>query len=40
MPMCGFNQEMLEGLEKFHKGLAEKLVEKDEEEDWDACLRF
>jgi len=23
MPFCGFNQEMLEGLEKFHKGLVE-----------------
>ena len=23
MPFCGFNQEMLEGMEKFHKGLVE-----------------
>ena len=23
MPLCGFNQEMLEGLTKFHKGLVE-----------------
>jgi len=23
MPLCGFNQEMLEGMDKFHKGLVE-----------------
>ena len=23
MPLCGFNQEMLEGLDSFHKGLVE-----------------
>jgi len=28
MPLCGFNQEMLEGLEKFHTGLAEQLIVK------------
>jgi hypothetical protein len=33
MPLCGFNQEMLEGLEKFHRGLAEQLIwEVDEVE--------
>lgn len=26
MPFCGFNQEMLEGLEKFHTALAERFV--------------
>jgi len=30
MPMCGFNQEMLEGLEKFHTGLAERLIRNSE----------
>ena len=28
MPLCGFNQEMLEGLEKFHEGLIRQLVKK------------
>lgn len=28
MPLCGFNQEMLDGLDKFHKGLAEQLIVK------------
>jgi len=28
MPICGFNQEMLDGLEKFHRGLAEQLIVK------------
>jgi len=26
MPLCGFNQEMLEGLEDFHIGLAETSI--------------
>ena len=39
MPMCGFNQEMLEGLESFHTGLVEttmsneKLSERNVESD-------
>ncbi|MEX0919971.1 MAG: hypothetical protein WDZ69_00120 [Candidatus Pacearchaeota archaeon] len=24
MPLCGFNQEMLEGMNEFHQGLAEE----------------
>jgi hypothetical protein len=28
MPICGFNEEMLEGLNSFHKGLAEIILEK------------
>jgi hypothetical protein len=28
MPMCGFNEEMLEGLDSFHKGLVEIILEK------------
>jgi hypothetical protein len=31
MPLCGFNQEMLEGLERFHEGLVEQIVVKTEE---------
>lgn len=30
MPFCGFNQEMLEGLEKFHTGLVERLIRNSE----------
>ncbi len=31
MPYCGFNQEMLEGIEKFHKGLVEHgILERSE----------
>lgn len=31
MPLCGFNQEMLEGMEKFHKGLVEHgILERSE----------
>jgi len=26
MPFCGFNQEMLEGLENFHVGLVEASI--------------
>lgn len=29
MPMCGFNQEMLEGLEKFHTELVKHLIENN-----------
>ncbi len=28
MPMCGFDQRMIEGLESFHEGLAEIILEK------------
>ena len=28
MPLCGFNQEMLQGLEAFHKGLVETIISK------------
>lgn len=29
MPICGFNKQMLKGLEMFHKGLAEnKIIDK------------
>ena len=30
MPLCGFNQEMLEGLDSFHKGLVETILNKSE----------
>jgi len=31
MPFCGFNQEMLEGINKFHKGLVEHgIIERSE----------
>ena len=33
MPMCGFNNEMLEGLKVFHKGLAENRINKDTKKD-------
>ena len=29
MPMCGFNQEMLEGMDKFHEGLVEAIADKE-----------
>lgn len=29
MPLCGFNQEMLEGMNKFHEGLVEAIVVDD-----------
>ena len=29
MPLCGFNQEMLEGLENFHVGLIEISIPKE-----------
>ncbi|MFH1801989.1 MAG: hypothetical protein ABH864_00895 [archaeon] len=28
MPLCGFNQEMLEGMNKFHQGLVESVLDK------------
>lgn len=28
MPLCGFNDKMLEGLDSFHKGLVEIIIEK------------
>jgi hypothetical protein len=29
MPLCGFNKDMLEGLELFHKGLVDnKIIDK------------
>ena len=30
MPLCGFNQEMVEGLASFHKGLVEYGIENFE----------
>ena len=30
MPFCGFNQEMLEGLENFHVGLVEVTMPNEE----------
>ena len=27
--MCGFNQEMLEGMDKFHEGLMEAMSDKE-----------
>jgi len=34
MPLCGFNQEMLEGLTKFHKGLVEHgIVDRSEKKE-------
>jgi len=29
MPLCGFNQEMLEGMAKFHEGLVEAITDKE-----------
>jgi len=29
MPLCGFNQEMLEGLENFHVGLVETSMQNE-----------
>jgi len=31
MPLCGFDKQMIEGLEAFHEGLAEQLIEKIKE---------
>jgi hypothetical protein len=28
MPLCGFNQRMLEDLDSFHNGLVEIIIEK------------
>ena len=36
MPICGFNEEMIEGLNSFHNGLVEIILEKlpvDEKEE-------
>jgi len=33
MPLCGFNQKMLEGIEAFHEGLVESLIDKKEKLD-------
>ena len=32
MPMCGFNQQMLEGLKEFHKGLVKQKVSRKSKE--------
>jgi len=32
MPLCGFNEKMLEGLKKFHKGLVGRKISKESEE--------
>lgn len=32
MPMCGFNQEMLEGMDKFHEGLVETITNKESQD--------
>lgn len=29
MPMCGFNQEMLESMDELHEGLMEALVDNE-----------
>lgn len=29
MPLCGFNQKMLDSIDKFHKGLVESIVKKE-----------
>jgi len=28
MPMCGFNKQMLDGLDKFHESLIENITKK------------
>lgn len=32
MPFCGFDKQMLDGLDKFHEGLIETIIEKSKEE--------
>lgn len=32
MPMCGFNQEMLEGMEQLHQGLNEVSIDNQNSE--------
>ncbi len=32
MPLCGFNEKMLEGLREFHKGLVGQKVSRESEE--------
>ena len=29
MPFCGFNEKMLEGMDKFHEGLVEAIIDKE-----------
>lgn len=29
MALCGFNEKMLEGMDKFHEGLVETLTDKE-----------
>jgi len=29
MALCGFDKQMLEGIEKFHEGLVELIVDKE-----------
>jgi len=31
MPICGFDKQMLDGLDKFHEGLVENLLRKIKE---------
>lgn len=33
MPICGFDKQMLDGLDKFHEGLVENLLKKTKEKD-------
>lgn len=33
MPLCGFNQQMLEGLNAFHEGLVESVIENQKIEE-------
>ena len=28
MPLCGFDKQMLDGLDKFHEGLVENIIKK------------
>ena len=32
MPLCGFNKDMLEGLELFHTGLVRQKISKESKE--------
>ena len=32
MPLCGFNQKMLEGMEAFHEGLVEFVINEKEKQ--------
>lgn len=33
MPLCGFDKQMLDGLNKFHEGLVENILSKTKEKD-------